>query len=105
MDNTSILQTLVSSLAMQAANDYIMGYIEYTDFEKTRAASSAAVNYFWDNPAFGSVERIELDTLIGATECEYQKQGFYYGFMYAVEMLNCGDIVSELLPPTETPKP
>ena len=94
IDN-GLLGVLVSRLAM----DYILNEIEHTDCEKVKNTGRAAVNYFWDNPALKDKEKHELDTLIGASEVENAKQGFYYGFMCAVEMIKNGDVPKQLPPP------
>jgi hypothetical protein len=93
----SIEKKLFESFVLDAAATYLID-VEHVDFKSYLQASAAVTALCWNNPKYKDIAR-ELDDLQGAAEVEAQRQGFYYGFMCAVEFLKTGHLPAQLDPP------
>ena len=70
---------------------------ELIDFEPTEKQKEADVKVFefLDKLGISNTTNkkdllFEIESLIGALEMESEKQGFMYGFKYAMQLVTCG---------------
>ena len=70
---------------------------ELIDFEPTEKQKEADVKVFefFDKLGISNTTNkkdlfFEIESLIGALEMESEKQGFMYGFKYAMQLVTCG---------------
>ncbi|MBR6902602.1 MAG: hypothetical protein IKN39_01780 [Clostridia bacterium] len=96
----NIEKKLFESFVLETAINYILGEdnLRHSDFKSYLKAGKEHTNFYYDNPKFKN-ERSQLEDLAGAVEVEAQKQGFYYGFMCAVEFIKTGKMPLALQTP------